>query len=137
MTWTHMKGFNLGRLEALTAAEVATVIKQLKSGKAAGRDEIRPKLLKLLAWEGILWLTKVCQPAFKLGKTPKDWQTGVIIPIYKKGDHKQCANNRGISVLSLPGKVYVKCLERRCRQTVEPALENGQCGFRPGRSTTD
>ena len=33
--------------------------------------------------------------------------------------------------------MYAKCLERRCRQIVEPALEDGQCGFRPGRSTTD
>ena len=124
-------------MESLTAAEVATAIKQLKSGKAAGGDEIRPEMLKSLTWEGILWLTRVCRLAFKLGKTPKDWQTGVIIPIYKKGDHKQCTNYRGISLLSLPGKVYAKCLERRCRQIVEPALEDGQCGFRPGRSTTD
>ena len=77
-----------GEIEALAAADVATAIKQLKSGKAAG-DEIRPEMLKSLAWEGIIWLTRVCQLAFKLGKTPKDWQTGVIIPIYKNGDHKQ------------------------------------------------
>ena len=46
-----------GEMEALTAAEVATAIKQLKSGKAAGGDEIRPEMLKSLAWEGILRLT--------------------------------------------------------------------------------
>jgi len=34
----------------------------------------------------------------------------VIIPIFKKGDRKQCTNYRGISLLSLPGKVYAKCL---------------------------
>ena len=73
-----------GEIEALTAAEVATAIKQLNSGKAAGGDEIRPEMLKSLAWVGILWLTRVCQLPFKLGKTPKDWQTGVIIPIYSR-----------------------------------------------------
>ena len=46
-------------------------------------------------------------------------------------------NYRGISLLSLPGKVYAKCLERKCREIVESKLEDGQCGFRPGRSTTD
>ena len=66
-------------LEALTAAEVATAINQLKSGKAAGGDEIRPETLKSLAWEGILWLTRVCQLAFKLEKTLKNWQTGAVI----------------------------------------------------------
>ena len=126
-----------GEMVALSATEVATAIKRLKSGKAAGEDEIRPKMLKSLTWERILWLTRMCQLAFKLGKIPKDWQTGMIILTYKKGNHKQCTNYRGISLLSLPGIVYVKCLERRRRQIVEPTLEDGQCGFRPGRSTTD
>ena len=114
---------------------VATAIKGIKSGKAAGEDEIRPEMLKALTGEGILWLTRVCQVVWKLGKTPRDWQTGVIIPIFKKGDRKQCTNYRGISLLSLPGKVYAKCLERKCREIVESKLEDGQCGFRPGRST--
>ena len=79
----------------------------------------------------------MCQVAWKLGKTPREWQTNVIIPIFKKGDRKQCTNYRGISLLSLPGKVYAKCLERKCREIVESKLEDSQCGFRPGRSTTD
>ena len=123
--------------EVFTAAEVATAIKGIKSGKAAGEDEIRPEMLKALTGEGILWLTRVCQVAWKLGKTPRDWQTGVIIPTFKKGDRKQCTNYRRISLLSLPGKVYAKCLERKCREIVESKLEDGQYGFRPGRSTTD
>ena len=61
----------------------------------------------------------------------------MIIPIFKKGDSKQCTNYRRISLLSLPGKVYAKCLQRKCREIVELKLEDGQCGFRPGRSTTD
>ena len=35
------------------------------------------------------------------------------------------------------GKVYDKCLERKCREIVESKLGYGQCGIRPGRSTTD
>ena len=61
----------------------------------------------------------------------------MIIPIYKKIDCKECTNYRGISLLGLPGKVYAKFLERKCREIVESKLEDGQCGFRPGRSTTD
>ena len=100
----------LGEKEVFTAAEVATAIKGIKSGKAAGEDEIRPEMLKALTGEGILWLTRVFQVAWKLGKTPRDWQTGVIIPIFENRDRKQCANYRGISLLSFPGKVYVKGL---------------------------
>ena len=43
----------------------------------------------------------------------------------------------GISLLSLLGQVYAKCLEKRCREIIEPKLGDTQCGFRPGRSTTD
>ena len=111
---------------------MATAIKGIKFGKAAGEDEIRPEMLKALTGEGIHWLTRVCQVAWKLGKTSRDWQTGVIIPIFKKGDRKQCTNYRGISLLSLAGKVYAKC-----REIVESKLKDGLCGFLPGRSTTD
>ena len=68
---TH-KVTHLGEGEVFTAAEVATAIKGIKSGKAAGQDEIRPEMLEALTGEGILWLTRVCQVAWKFGKTPRD-----------------------------------------------------------------
>ena len=126
-----------GEEEVFTAAEVATAIKGIKSGKAAGENEIRPEMLRALTGEGILWLTRVCQVAWKFGKTPRNWQTGTIIPIFKKGDLKQCTNYGEISLLSLPGKVYAKCLKKNWQEIVESKLEDGQCGFRPGRSTTE
>ena len=55
----------------------------------------------------------------------------------EKRNRKQCTNYRGISLLSLPAKVYAKCLERKCREIVESKLEDGQGDFCPGRSTTD
>ena len=134
---TDTQEIHFGEEAVLTVSEVSTAIRGLKSGKAAGEDEIRPEMLKALTGNGVLWLTRVCQVAWKLGRAPKDWQTGVIIPIFKKGDRKECTNYRGISLLSLPGKVYAKCLERKCRDIVESRLEEGQCGFHPGRSTTD
>ena len=54
---------HLGEDKVFTAAEVATAVKGIKSGKAAGEDEIRPEMLKALTGEGILWLTRVCQVA--------------------------------------------------------------------------
>ena len=50
-----------------------------------GEDENRPKKLKALTGEGILWLTQGCKVAWKYGTTTRDWQTGVIIPIFEKG----------------------------------------------------
>ena len=124
-----------GNEELFTLTKVAAAIRGLKSGKAAGENEIRLEMLKALNGEG--WLTRVCQVAWKLGKTPKDRQTGMIIPKYKKGDREECSNYRGISLLNIPGKVHAKCLEKKCREIVESELKDGQCGFRPGRSTTE
>ena len=70
---------------------MGTKIKGVKSGKAA-KDEIRPEVLKVLTGEGILWLTRVCQIAWTYGKSPRDWQTDVIIPLFNKGNRKQCTN---------------------------------------------
>ena len=39
---------HLAEEEVLSAAEVATAIKEIKSGKAAGEDEIRLEMLKAL-----------------------------------------------------------------------------------------
>ncbi|TWW78064.1 R2 Retrovirus-related Pol polyprotein from type I retrotransposable element [Takifugu flavidus] len=43
----------------------------------------------------------------------------------------------GITLISLPGKVYSGVLERRVRGIVEPRIQEEQCGFRPGRGTVD
>ncbi|TWW62301.1 hypothetical protein D4764_04G0009480 [Takifugu flavidus] len=54
-----------------------------------------------------------------------------------KGDWRLCSNYRGITLLSLPGKVYSEVLERRVRQIVELRIQEEQCGFRPGHGTVD
>ena len=67
----------------------------------------------------------------------KRLENSAIIPIYiyKKGDRKECMNYRGISLRSLPGKVYAKCLERKCREMWNQSWK--MSGFCPDRTTTD
>ena len=50
---------------------------------------------------------------------------------------RKCNIYRGISLLVYPEKMYAKCFEKRCREIIEPNLEDTQRGFRHGRSTTD
>ncbi len=126
-----------GESNDISTTEVTTAIKSLKSGKAAGVGEIRPEMLKSLNSGGINWLTRICRVVWKTGKAPIDWQIGIVVPIFKKGDQKECSNYRGITLLSLPGKVFARIIERRCRDIVEPNIQETQCGFRAGRGTTD
>ena len=67
---------------------------------------------------------------------PIDWQKA--LPIHKKGSRTKCENYRGISVLSIPGKVYASILETRVRTITEGKVleEQGACipeGKEPSR----
>ncbi|KAK3541273.1 hypothetical protein QTP86_019410, partial [Hemibagrus guttatus] len=121
----------------ITQAEVTEVVQQLLGGKAPGADEIRPEYLKSLDVVGLSWLTRLCNIAWWSGTVPLDWATGVVVPLFKKGDRRVCSNYRGITFLSLPGKVYSRVLERRVRPLVEPRIQEEQCGFRPSCGTLD
>ena len=121
----------------ISGAEVTEVVKKLLGGRAPGVDEVRPEFLKALDVVGLSRLTRLCNIAWTSGTVPLDWQTGVVVPLFKKGDRRVCSNYRGITLLSLPGKVYSGVLERRVRRTVEPRIQEEQCGFRPGRGTLD
>ncbi|KAI3373545.1 hypothetical protein L3Q82_022136 [Scortum barcoo] len=122
-----------------TQAEVTEVVRKLRSGKAPGVDEIRPEYLKSLDVVGLSWLTRLCSIAWRLGTVPLVWQTGVVVPLFKKGDRRVCSNYRGITLLSLPGKVYARVLERRIRPIVESTLgfRRNNAVFVPGRGTLD
>ncbi|KAK3556526.1 hypothetical protein QTP70_009073 [Hemibagrus guttatus] len=121
----------------ITQAEVTEVVQQLLGGKAPGVDEIRLDYLKSLDVVGLSWLTRLCNIAWWSGTVPLDWATGVVVPLFKKGDRRVCSNYRGITLLSLPGKVYSRVLERRVRPLIEPQIQEEQCGFRPSRGTLD
>ncbi|KAK3506344.1 hypothetical protein QTP70_005033 [Hemibagrus guttatus] len=72
----------------ITQAEVTEVVQQLLGGKALGVDEIRPEYLKSLDVVGLSWLTRLCNIAWQSGTVPLDWATGVVVPLFKKGDQR-------------------------------------------------
>ncbi|KAI3371645.1 hypothetical protein L3Q82_024214 [Scortum barcoo] len=122
---------------ARTVLEAKTRVWEEFVARRLGVDEIRPEYLKSLDVVGLSWLTRLCNIAWRLGTVPLVWQTGVVVPLFKKGDRRVCSNYRGITLLSLPGKVYARVLERRIRPIVDPRIQEEQCGFRPGRGTLD
>ncbi|KAI3367252.1 hypothetical protein L3Q82_008304 [Scortum barcoo] len=123
---------------SITQAEVTEVVRKLLGGKAPGVDEIRPEYLKVSGCCGAVLADTPLQHCMEVGDSvPLEWQTGVVVPLFKKGDRRVCSNYRGITLLSLPGKVYARVLERRIRPIVDPRIQEEQCGFRPGRGTVD
>ena len=74
--------------------------------KAPGVDGITSEMLKCGGESPMEWLARVSNVCLMEGRVLKDWQRGVIVPFCKgKGDKMECKNYRGISLLSIPGKV--------------------------------
>ncbi|KAI3373348.1 hypothetical protein L3Q82_006650 [Scortum barcoo] len=90
---------------SITQAEVTEVVRKLLGGKAPGVDEIRPEYLKSLDVVGLSWLTRLCNIAWRLGTVPLEWQTGVVVPLFKKGDRRVCSNyTEGSHFSASPGR---------------------------------
>lgn len=92
----------------------------------SGGQSLKRELLRLY---NACW-TKAC--------IPQDFKDVVIVTIYKKkGLRSERGNHRGISLLSIAGKIVAKIILNRIKIIAEKVLPESQCGFRPGRSTTD
>lgn len=71
-------------------------------------------------------------------KMPQDWKDANIVPIFKKGNRKDCGNYRGISLLSIAGKIMARVILNRIEKYIcTRILPETQCGFRSNRSTID
>ena len=70
-------------------------------------------------------------------ETPTDWKDGHIIKLPKKGDLSSGENYRGVTLMSVPGKVFNRILLERMRDAVDVRLRDHQAGFRQDRSCTD
>ena len=68
---------------------------------------------------------------------PNSWSEGNIIRIPKSGDLTNCKNFRGITLLTIPSKVFCIFLVSRITEAVEKKLRREQAGFRKGRGCID
>jgi len=68
---------------------------------------------------------------------PGDWNKGVIIPIPKKGTLSDCNNWWGITLLSLPSKIFFKVIVKRLSLAVNEVLRQEQASFRKGRGCAE
>ena len=61
-----------------------------------------------------------------------------IVTLYKnKGERSDCNNYRGISLLSIVGKVFARVILSHLQKLAERVYPESQCGFRAERSTVN
>ena len=122
----------------ITIEEVKRALNETKGGKAPGMDGVRVEMLKEGGVTVLEWLVRLFNICFMLSIVPVDWVIACMVPLYKgKGDMYECSNFRGISLLSVVGKVYGRVLINRIRDTTEKVIAEVQGGFRRGRGCTD
>ena len=76
--------------------------------------------------------------AWEVGSVPQAWKDASIVTIDKKGDRTDCRNYRGISLLSIAGKIFARILLNRISTHITPeVVPETQCGFRGNWTTVD
>ena len=58
-----------------------------------------------------------------------EWKEGHLINLPKKGDLSSSSNYRGITPLSIPGKVFSRVLPNRMKDVVDLQLQDQQASF--------
>ncbi len=66
---------------------------------------------------------------------PEDWRKAIIVPLYR-GKKEECNNYRGISLLTVPGKIYGRILNERMMKITDKSVGDEQ-GFWKGKGCVD
>jgi hypothetical protein len=120
-----------------TEAEVTAAIQAMKSGKAAGIDSIHAEMMKADIDTSTKVLTNLFSKVWSEETIPSDWCKGLIVKVPKKGNLQNCDNWRGITLLSIPSKIFCRIVLTRIQKTVDTQLRREQAGFRQGRGCID
>ncbi len=97
------------KMDKITVDEVEQALKKLKSGKAAGQDQIPAELLKHGGTSMIQVLTQLMNRCWE-EQIPDEWCQGMIVKLPKKGNTTYCSNWCGITLLLVPGKAFCTVL---------------------------
>ena len=115
--------------------EVKWALESITTNKASGGDGIPVELFEILNNDAMKVLHTICQQIWKSQQCPQDWKRSVVIPITKKGNAKECSNDRTIVLISHASKVMLKILQERLQQYMNHELPDILAGFRKGRGT--
>jgi len=100
--------------------------------------KITSEMLKAGGNNIIRWLTHIINDVWHSKNLPEDWTRGIILPFWKKkGDKLVCSNNRGITLLSIPGKFFTRVLLSRSLPAIRCYRRPQQADFMPNRSMID
>ena len=111
-----------------TEEELSKAIDSLACGKAPGKDGIPSEVLKQGKSTLLQPLHKLLCLCWEQGHIPQDMRDANIVTLYKnKGDRSDCNNYRGISLLSIVGKVFARVVLNRLQSLAFQILQKIGC----------
>ena len=122
-----------------TVSETVKAIKLLSSGKAPESDAMPAEIYKA-GGTPVAKMTELFHIMWRKEAIPQEFKDASIIYLFKrKGNPHLCDNHRGISLLSIAGKVLARVLLNRLNEHLEQSglLSESLCGFRKDRGTID
>ena len=128
---------HLGMSAQPSYLELEKAMKHMKPGKAPGPDNIPLEFFTMCGPEIKNNLMLLILKIWDTKTNPQDFKDVIIVTIFKKEDREDCNNYRGISLLSIVGKIFALILLYRLLELAEEVLPESQCGFRPARGTID
>ena len=117
--------------------EIKAGIKQLKTGKSPGLDNVPAELLKHSGEGAIMAIHYLCNTIWRTCSWPEDWKTQEFVMLYKSGNVKECNNYRTIALISHASKILLIIILQRMKKKVEEELSDCQAGYRRNRGTID
>ena len=120
-------------------AEMARAHAGLENGKAPGGGGGIPAEVWKHGGDNLFCrLHELIINAWEVGSVPQTRKDASIALIYKKRDREDGGNYRGISLLSIAGKIFARILFNNLSTHITPeVVPETQCGFRCNRSTVD
>ena len=91
--WDHVTKARMlkGPIKNVTQEEMAIAIKVMKPGKAAGPSEVCAKMISASGELGVSVMVELCQRVLDGKGMPDEWQTSVLVPIFKgNGGVRNC-----------------------------------------------
>ena len=114
----------------ITEAELQSTIHKMSRGKAPGPDGIMTDAIRDLDDTNRGELLKLMNAWWEKGELPTHLNDAYVASLYKKGDPRDQANYRPISLLNILYKVIAAIVKVRLEATLEQTLMSTQFGFR-------
>ena len=94
-------------------------------------------MFKLFGDYHVSVVVKLVYRILDTGDFPKEWAVGMIVPIFKEGTTADLNNYRGITLLTVAGKLLSSILNNRLEKVTGKftTLGGNQAGFRKGYKT--